>query len=307
MQGYHIISCINPEKLPKIREQIIKGFKEFPEYKPLATDYVLGGFAALGNPGSFHHPYIRKMRNLGFQTAINSIPQTHKYRHMLFDRVLYRKKGQKAVAESWHRDITPNKDPEDTIYQCWINMDCENQYLSAVPGSHTLETGSQTGFAKIEKSDHKIMKEKSKKIAIPPGHIIIFNQNLIHEILAKPAKKDMLRIYFGIRYTNTENPLFDNNEIIAKQGVPKLPSGQMPPIYSINHLTIFMKKSFGKYEGLEDYCNQTFKPEILMNFYSKKNETNHRICPRIMPSLSEMKLPLYEEYSTEERAQYHPH
>lgn len=307
MEGYQVIPCIVPEKINEVRYKLMEVFKDFPEYLPNASEYVLGGFAALGNPASFHHPYIRELRNLGFQTAINSIPQTHKYKQMLFDRVLYRKKGQKAQPESWHRDITPNRDPEDIIYQCWINLDQENQYLSAVPGSHNAETGSQTGFAKIEKKDHEILKASSKKIAIPPGHIIMFNQNLIHEILATPAKKDMLRIYFGLRYTNTETPLFDNKEIIAKQGVPALPSGQMPPMYSINHLTIFMKKQFGKYEGLEDYCSQTFKAGILIEFLSKKNKTIHKICPRIMPSLQEMGLPLYQEYAPEEIAQYYPH
>jgi hypothetical protein len=299
---YTIIPHIPQEQLPKIRQDLLLAFKEFPEY--IGTDYVCGGFAALGNASSFHHPYIRNLRNEGFHKVCGNIKTDLQYKELLFDRIMYRRKGQKPQAESWHRDISPGKNENDTIFQCWINLDSTDQFLSAVPGT---QIDTKSGFAKIEKSMHKELKEKSQKIKIPPGHIIAFNQNLIHEIIATTAKTDMLRVYFGVRFTNSESPLFDKNEIFDKQSVPQIPSGQYPPIYSINHLTLFMNRPFTKYENLQDYSAQNFHPEILKQFYSKKNKTYHTICPRVLPSLAELNMKLYENYSESEKKLYFPH
>ena len=46
-------------------DRIWTAMDEFPEYRVKGRNVqrVLGGFGALGNPSSFHHPTIRALRN----------------------------------------------------------------------------------------------------------------------------------------------------------------------------------------------------------------------------------------------------
>ena len=307
-EGYLCIPCYNPSDLQNIRLNLQASFKEFPEY--IGNDYICGGFSAFGNPSSFHHPTIRDIRHHCFHTSIQHIPTelSHLRKELLFDRLLFRRKGQKPPAESWHRDISPPslKLPTDTILQGWVNLDDTNQYFSACPTTH-LQNTDEKGFAKIDKNEHQKYKQLSQRITIPPGHIILFNQTIVHEIVSNIAKTDIYRIFFGIRFTTSETPLFDNSKIITQQGVPYLPSGQLPPIYSINHLTIFMNKQFGNYKNLEDFCISNFKDSVLINYTSKKNNTTHKICPRYLPSLSQLNLPLFTPYTSQEIQLYTPH
>ena len=66
---------LDEQKLMRARHDFTRTLQAFPEYKrslhnpdqtaggnPLV--YVLGGFAALGNPASFHNPFVREMRLL---------------------------------------------------------------------------------------------------------------------------------------------------------------------------------------------------------------------------------------------------
>ena len=52
----------------------LAGFPEFVQdgKKPLEM-YVMGGFGALGNPASFHNPFVRKLRNWIMHMAITQL------------------------------------------------------------------------------------------------------------------------------------------------------------------------------------------------------------------------------------------
>lgn len=76
--------------------------------------YVLGGFAAFGNPASFHNSLLRKIRLKCREKAMElfRIMSKNSRRHlsrleMLWDRFMFREKGQTPSDETWHRDVIP--------------------------------------------------------------------------------------------------------------------------------------------------------------------------------------------------------
>ena len=188
--GATTIPIIPEAKLKKVRKTFRKTCRKFPEYKRPSknTVYVLGGFAALGNPASFHNPFVRSMREEARQILVQKLfkPLLHmnpddklKLRlklEVLIDRMMWRHQGQQPSAETWHRDEA-NKNlvaPNDLICGGWINFDSENQYCSFIPGSHlgidpkTLSGGFanpvQDLESKLSKYNKELKKKKSEKI-----------------------------------------------------------------------------------------------------------------------------------------------
>lgn len=244
--------------------------RSFPEFKPGATGpKVLGGFAAYANPASFHCPFVKKLRQLTlkrvlkaqiFQKYLEEIrPTTHwNYRvEVLFDRILRRYPDQKPGAETAHRDVTPNKflkeEDDDHLFGGWLNLTDHDQFFVAKPGSHlgirnTFEVSkAHKGFCTLDlKSDeYQNYQETKEMFTVPPGHLIIFPQHLIHEVLSKKSEHEQFRLFFGWRLTKGTQPLFPNKEsTIDDLGVPMIPSGQIPPMFSSNHQSCFKNKPF---------------------------------------------------------------
>jgi hypothetical protein len=297
-KGITTIPIINPDKLKKYQEDFNNTLLNFPEYQRNPKDntqtpsgnnivYVLGGFAALGNPASFHNPFVRKLRVKCWKKTIKLFYEYIKNYHdkelkkkykieVLFDRMMFRKKGQQAVEESWHRDVIPTDLilKTDEIYGGWINLDNTDQYFSCIPGSHLgirqydipsgfdtmIKRESEKAKIKYKEEYNKIKdnkdKEKfiSKKIKnvidevskyrhtfiVPPGHMVIFPQYILHEVIATPAKTDMLRLFLGWRITTSDNSLLNNEKIMKDQSVVPLPGGMIPPMYSSNHASNFL-------------------------------------------------------------------
>ena len=192
-----------------------------PEY-----GFVLGAFGAFGNPASFHNELLYKLRYILFnklKILFNNI-DSERYLECLFDRICIRRKNTTTSGESFHRDTCSLKKDEDFIYGGWINLDKEViQYFSCVPGTHMCS--GRGGFEKLSSSDFKT---KKIKFSIKPKQVIIFNQNIIHEIYPQKQKQDSIRLYLGWRHTFIDKPFFDSetneryniNEILNKQIVP---------------------------------------------------------------------------------------
>jgi hypothetical protein len=141
--------------VPVLTEDLTDDFKqcetEFPEFFPGANPMVLGGYAAYGNPSSFHHPMFRKLRRDALETVIRSgvfqkylkaiRPDTwDQYGvEVLFDRVMHRHQGQSPSAETAHRDVTPAKylkeQDDDHIFGGWLNLGNAVQTFTAQPGA----------------------------------------------------------------------------------------------------------------------------------------------------------------------------
>lgn len=176
----------NTDFLKEIKKIQLQDFKiDNPEY-----GFVLGAFGAFGNPASFHNELLYKLRYILFKnlSKIFRNIDSEKYLECLFDRFCIRRKDTQIMGESFHRDTCSLMSDSDNIYGGWINLNSKksknNQYFSCVPGTHTC-TG-RGGFEKISGNY-----DKSKiKIEIKPKQVIIFNQNIIHEINKQKFKED---------------------------------------------------------------------------------------------------------------------
>lgn len=227
---------LNIDWLKRIKQIQSRDFKT----KTPKNGYVLGAFGAFGNPASFHSKEIYVLRYIIFnklRSFFKNLDSDRKL-EMLFDRLAIRREGTTLGGETFHRDTCSIQDKEDKIYGGWINLDSEEtQYFSCVPGTHICK--GRGGFEKIEGK----FKDTKVKIAVKPKNIIIFDQNIIHEIFSQKIKKTNIRLYLGWRHTYSNVPLLNDpkdpqkniNLILRDQIVPVLPSGDIPYMYSKQH------------------------------------------------------------------------
>lgn len=295
--------------LSELRRKLDSDMGGYQEFKGGAKEYVMGGFKAMGNPSSFHSPTVRYLRATIYQHLAYELSTLHEDKNleMLIDRLTVREAGTSATAESWHRDESPSALPDDIIYGGWINLNDTSQYFSCVPGEfHTTCGESRRGFAKIPKDMHIEMKSRSIMVEIPPGCMIIFNQTIIHEVLAKKLPYKMYRLYVGWRFTSSDVPLVPNlNEILDKQGVVPLKSGQMPPMHAKLHWVNWIDK-------LKDFtkCNIrkrcTVKRERRLREGDSVVTIKIRVVDQFLKSLEEYGFQKYDDYCSDERQMHMP-
>ena len=331
--GVITIPIIDYQDIEKHREHFIKTLREFPEYNrdPNNPDlditgnqlaYVLGGFAALGNPASFHNMFVRKLRLKAKQkvtdlfrqvihTQFNANKRENSKLEMLVDRMMYRNKSQAPSAESWHRDVIPANMLEngDEVYGGWINLDTVDQRFSCVLGSH-LGIDQKTlaqGFATVPKHLIKNLNKEKTSIIVPPGHIVIFPQYIIHEVVSTKAKYDMMRLFTGWRITTSDEYLHKNmDKLFDTQSVIPLPSSQLPPMYASNHSSFFLRKQFKPISRLDhkvnliEWSKNTMKPKTLV----EKND--YVVASRFMHSLEQYQFNMYPHYTDLEKNEYKP-
>lgn len=292
--GITTLPVIDINELENIRKRLDSEMEHFPEYRRYKSNprfngagdplvYVLGGFAAFGNPSAFHNPLVREIRVKCWKKAIHLFHQMIKRYYdknlrdnykveMLFDRMMFRKAGQKAVAEAWHRDVIPPEliDRRDEIFGGWINLDNKDQYFSCLPGTQLgiFQRDIPSGFdtmlkremskmskkmdvkkemEKMTKSQKQKYLEKLVKLVIhevgtyrhkfkvPPGHMVIFPQYIMHEVVSNAVKHDMYRLFLGWRMTTLDKSLLNNDKYMSEQATVPLPGGMMPPMYSASH------------------------------------------------------------------------
>ena len=344
--GATIVKVLDERDLPKAREGFMTATRSFPEYKrnPQNPDqtvdghplvYSLGGFAAFGNPASFHNPYVRQQRLTTreaviplFETVIrlmhNKKQRAKTKLQMLPDRMLYRHRSQAPSKESWHRDVTPAEylSPGDEVYGGWLNLDLtQKQYFSFIPGSHLgvnlLEL--REGFASLSPDAIKIVRPYKTRISVPPGYALIFPQYILHEVVSNRAKYDMMRIFMGWRTTTNSGFLIPStHERMKTQGIIPLPSGQEPPMYAANHGSFFRHKAFRPIHDIDwkvstiGWSNETFKENgptgipITLHHEGKNDKPDYRLISRYMNSLQHYGLPMYSPYTKEEINLYLP-
>lgn len=332
-------------------EEVWLALDQMPEYikSGKKTQRVLGGFGALGNPSSFHHKTMQRLRSM-IHTHVTT-PLFHAlavHRKMsrdtrietLLDRVCVRADGFGVVGgEDWHRDVYDGpkhhlrelpqtlydgKAP-DEIFGGWLNLSNENTYFVALASSHVGKKAMEAqkkggGFATLSKAEIKdqdvvrrlqaqadmkigtMQTDKRGYFIVPPGHMLIFYQRLLHAVMTgKQSEQPQLRIFMGHRLTEETTSLFQNiGEVLANNGVPNIPSGQIPPMYSPNHYA-----HFSKIPRFRTWAEKTFDPRCLFERHtpdgrqyftpgSKDGKNNHANINRYMPSLSEMGLSCYE-------------
>lgn len=295
--------------LPMVQDQFDAVLSTLPEYRverPCNLPCVLGGFAAQAAPSTFHHPFIRDLRAKSKEASIDLLKQMSGDRtncEVLFDRMMYRHPGQAPTAESWHRDVTKIQKYGDIVVGGWLNLDTKPQYFSYIPGSHLGINPSdlKPEFAKLDKADWP-QKDEVRSFPIPPGAAIMFPQHIIHEVIATKANYPMRRLFIGYRLTNDKEPLFpETGRWIEEQAVPKIPSGQWPPLYSGNHASCFKHKQFQPIPGKADvvprvslieWCKAMFDETLLL-----PDGRIPRVFPKSLKQLDKLFLPYSEEHT----------
>jgi hypothetical protein len=346
-RGFVTIEIFNKKELEKIEKLYPKIMRGFPEYARSSENpdldsvgnpllYVLGGFAAFANPASFHNPMVRNIRKRLrkkvlpiFREMIGDIMDKKRKNNtkleMLIDRMVFRHKSQAPSAESWHRDVTPKKYllKGDEIFGGWVNLDIDKtQKFSCIFGSHLGVNlrSLKEGFAALPKDQMKKLNKVKSVATIPPGHVIIFPQYIFHEVVSKKASYDMRRLFSGWRTTIDTGPLFqDIEQMLRDQAVIPLPSGQLPPLYSANHRSCFLRKAFNpirddkKFKvSTMQWSDETFKKtgpsgvSLFRYFPPRNGKEGYKLVSRHMQSLKKYGFPMYKEYSKEEIELYKP-
>lgn len=306
------------ENLNTYRCEFDSTIKKFPEFKihpgldEIIKDtngqvlrYGLGGTSFIGNPSVFHAPFFRKMREVVMYIVIEKLFRDYKRLYLdetfnieqIIDRIMIRPPLDIATAEAWHRDEAPKADivNGDLTFGGWINYDKEPQYFSCVKGTHKNldinKRDKKKGFHKVDKADIPTYKENKSLVEIPPASIIIFIEDLVHEILSnKKAVKQYtsIRQFFGWRLTKHVNSSIHGDGqlrvMLQNQSVIPLKSGQIPAIYP-KTCVIYTIQRERKDKFIEAVL---IRPDIL------------DVKTRSIKSLKEIGVPMYEEYSERE-------
>jgi len=252
--------CFGPDKFDAQHEfdTIVHDAVELKSFH-----HVLGGFAAINYPTFFHHPKVRVWREQIFARALQlELFDPNMYVAMGFDRMLFRLPSQAPGAESMHRDISP-LDTKGDIYGGWFNMTTESQFIRCAPGTHNDDPkGGGAGFAKITDDAEKLRyKGLMQTIEIKPLHVMMFNQKLVHEILAKKSKHTQIRLFMNFYTTDSKLDVLHGSTVLTdvfdRQSVPLLPSAQtcrsFPACYS-NYPR--------NYDSLTKHCKETFHDAV---------------------------------------------
>lgn len=315
VNGFTVIPCLDEADLPTVRAKFDRAVASFPEFKPDAKEFVMGGFSAFGNPASFHNGFVREVRQWAMYSAVSElwkeyIPayKTGYKLEQCIDRMMLRPKGKAPASESWHRDEAVNSGKNDQVFGGWINLDSSPQFFNCVPRSHTVQPDRHGGFARIvsdeEKKHHK---RNARQVEIPAGHIIVFFEHIVHEVRAVKARYDMYRVFLGWRVTDDKNPLVPRNKaalksLLADQAVMPLKSDQTPPMYAKLHWTNWRDKiqNFSDLNVVKE-CKTKRKVQS-----GRDAGTVHFIVPEYMNSLNWYGFRKYKPYSSEEYRMHVP-
>ena len=336
--GVAVVEALPEHVRVEWNDRLFAAMDEFPEYVATgrSVQRVLGGFGALGNASSFHHEAVRAWRLFLKHSVVAPICREYARRaadvpedvHLeaLYDRLCVRCEDfNRPSAETWHRDVydaakyrlRPLRDG-DVVVGGWTNLDHRPQSFVGLPGTHAEDFHGGGGFAAFSAADiarhgfaarlaaqastrvgYTLACNAAGEIVVPPGHAILFTQRLVHAVKggAQP-ETPALRVFHGFRVTTSAEPLFDHEETIAAGAVPRIPSGQIPPMYSQNHYAAFSNKGNAKWR---EWACATFRPECLFRRTTSWGAEYHTPGSRgdvdraanqgrYMPSLAQMGL-----------------
>jgi hypothetical protein len=138
--------------------------------------------------------------------------------------------------------------------------------------------------------------------------MVIFHQRILHEIMAGKKPYDQFRLFMGWRLTTSGRLLFDEQKrlAIADLGVPPLPSGQLPAVYSKNHRSGWWNRACAvrgqkipeETMTTQQWIQASFVPPVL----DRLDETGGFYIARAMQSLTDYGMRNGYEYNEEDKA-----
>jgi len=247
-----------------------------PELSPewsLGEPVVLGGFSGTCFSSVPHNLLVRRARIRHSKLMREMVGRGPSNVHFSnFDRAMYRPVGAAPTRESAHRDCPDKPIPGITTYGGWYNPCQSPQFFSCQPGSHYRGgTAPSGGFARLSEAERDEFKRLKVKIVVPPGHLLVFNETIKHEVAGKAQKgHPQRRIFLAHSWMPEEaykdhckktglpfgaHPLCpDLKERLEAGAVVPLKSGQMPPSYAKLHWTNWRPKLVGFAKKLHPAC-----------------------------------------------------
>lgn len=332
--GYTVLKLYEKEELETLSAVFLDAALKSPELLPEMehTKFVLGGVGYVPFASLWYDPVVRRITKRAYETAIKTsafdgILDDTKYISMLPDRPLVRFPTQKVNEKGkWHQDDAANSvEHTDTIFGGWVNLNTDvTQYFKAIPKTHkkdhpifeSLEqkNGGKRGYANFtSEKDQKFLKKYWEShvqnlIEIPPGHILIFEETLIHTVFPNPPiDKPILRLHTSFNISSNNVPLHDRpiqakhrknrklRELFQDQELVPVRSGQNTPIYSPFNL----------------FPNNVHAVDELSLHYISACKKNDRVV-RFLPSLKKIcenstNIAIHPPMTEEEIGYYIPH
>ena len=298
-QGYIVLPVLQPQEVIETREQLIAELSQDPVYKDPALaieqGMVMGGFGALPTAHSYHNKVVRALRIKAHKVAASLCPPDKKMTQCP-DRVMVRTANQLPSKESWHRDKSPFAEAGSDMFGGWINLNDFDEHFVCCPGSQQVGNSGAQNFETIPKEDRPYWKARQVKVPIPPGHMIVFYENIVHCV--NPGKRTLrYRLFTGWCI----GPQTPDPTLIARMKnfqTPKIKGGMQPPLYSRQHMACWMDRIVKFSENIsEEYCY-----DHLVK--SGKNEGKTLHIAKRFPMEPGMQYPAY---SDEELAMFMPH
>lgn len=336
--GIITFELFNPKEIADISSEFDRQLSENPLILDTPTARAayfskpaMDTFGALGDPWSFHMP-VRKRIDVALHRWVDANLKNYCFRDRFFlhrDRAMVRVPNTTISGESWHTDNPPavtgvfykNENDEllidshenDITLGGWVSLSGRNAFCCC-PGTHELRRKKDlNGFVPFSKEENTKFTRDSIIMTVPPGHAILFYQNIVHCINPGRISVRTTRTFLGISFTNAEHTGFyrDLDRRLRAFSSMQLPSGQEPFMYEAMHL-VFWRDRIETYSAnfIPTVC-ETYTPSTKKK--RKRTDTPLDMRPRrfIIKQLGDLrcyipptKLP--KPYTPEERAMFFP-
>ena len=144
------------------------------------------------------------------------------------------------------------------------------------------------------------LKASKTEVLIPPGHLLVFADTVLHEIVSKKLTYVSMRQFLGWRLTTTDSYLLgdDFEDHMHAGAIIRMKSGQLPCMYAKLHLVNWVKQ-------LEEFSAAAFPPDMLQ--VVSVAGVKRLLVPRFLPSLEALGMrQVYDPYTAEELAIFKP-
>jgi len=290
IQYGYILRPVNPGDVERDRYLFNKYLKFLPEHKPEAEfdgDVGAGSFGAINYASSYHCPAAISCDHHVYSTFEDVLINVAKHlglknSQIIPDRLCYRTKAQPT--ESYHYDASAGAEETDVFYGTIYNLNKDlDQVFTLVPGTHKMKADLDGGaFTTVDPDLKADYKKREITIAIPPGHALLFNENVIHRVSGRKPKKPILRKFVGFRLTNSDEPWCPENVArMEEQAALAHKGGQVAPMFPRLWLTNWPDKC-------EEYSKRLIPEMLTTHTYAsgKKKGRTITIPHRKPPSLT---------------------
>ena len=334
-QGYIVLPVFDTDELTKVSTTFLNTAMKSPELTNDIehTRFVLGGVGYVPFASLWYSEIVRYITKTIYKKTMKQNPfeiGENEYFSMLPDRPFVRFPIQ-AVDEKGklHQDDATNSVVGiDNIYGGWINLNTDvTQYFKAIPGTHNPQhpifeklqqkNGEKRGYSNFkENSDQKCLanhwkNEVKQLIEIPPGHILIFQENLIHTVYPNPPiNKPILRLHTSFLISTSNVPLNDIPtqpkfrkrrkivDLFQDQELVPVRSGQNTPLYS--PFNLFPNNIGAVNELSRHYINVCKKNDRVLRFLPSMKTISKNSTVQMLPPMSQDDMRFYLPHKVSE-------